>query len=204
MKQNVVLIATALLFGLLALSSCESTGETKKPTLSVTAPFTQKFEGKLDIAAFNQSAARAAATNANATTFLRADDERVMFDKVMSWDLTKVAKDNGFASFNFTKLDVNKITLRVIEPKDLNLAFFETVRIYAGADYKLIAEGKMTDMSTAELSVKDPNLLPFLKVDQMPIKVTTTQYAPIEIDPGVAQYLTFELEFYVTGRISQK
>ena len=69
------------------------------------------------------------------------------------------------------------MTIESIKPEGVNLTLFAPVRLYAGHDYKLIAEtqAKDTNPNLLDLVLYEKDLAKYITADQLPIRITTTR-----------------------------
>ena len=159
-----------LAFTLFALQSCDPKTPARTPVVEATVPAVKSFEIPLDISSclnFPKSS----------ESDLRADQENVLYEDCLSWDITDEIRLKGFSEATIKSILLDKVTIECIKPEGVNLTLFAPVRLYAGHDYKLIAEtqAKDTNPNLLDLVLYEKDLAKYITADQLPIRITTTR-----------------------------
>lgn len=101
----------------------------------------------------------------------------MLYEDCLSWDITDEIRLKGFSEATIKSILLDKVTIECIKPEGVNLTLFAPVRLYAGHDYKLIAEtqAKDTNPNLLDLVLYEKDLAKYITADQLPIRITTTR-----------------------------
>ena len=159
-----------LAFTLFALQSCDPKTPARTPAIEATVHAVKSFEIPLDISSCLDR-------TKSATSGLRADQENVLYEDCLSWDISDDIKSSGFSEATIKSITLDKVTVECVKPEGVDLTLFAPVRLYAGQDYKLIAETRATNSqpNLLDLLLHEKDLAKYIKADQLPIRITTTR-----------------------------
>ncbi len=122
-----------LAFTLFALQSCDPKTPVRKPVVEATVPSVKAFEIPLDVSS-------ALDVSQKTTPDLRDAQEKVLYEDCLSWDMSDVINSSGFSQAEIKSIRLDKMTIECIKPEGVDLTLFAPMRLYAGQNYKLIAE----------------------------------------------------------------
>ncbi|AEE12728.1 hypothetical protein [Porphyromonas asaccharolytica] len=159
-----------LAFTLFALQSCDPKTPVRKPVVEATVPSVKVFEIPLDVSS-------ALDVSQKTTLDLRDAQEKVLYEDCLSWDMSDVINSSGFSQAEIKSIRLDKMTIECIKPEGVDLTLFAPMRLYAGQNYKLIAETNAENAhpNLLDLVLHEKDLAQYITADQLPIRISTTR-----------------------------
>lgn len=159
-----------LAFTLFALQSCDPKTPVRKPVVEATVPSVKAFEIPLDVSS-------ALDVSQKTTPDLRDAQEKVLYEDCLSWDMSDVINSSGFSQAEIKSIRLDKMTIECIKPEGVDLTLFAPMRLYAGQNYRLIAEtnAENAQPNRLDLVLHEKDLAQYITADQLPIRISTTR-----------------------------
>ncbi len=107
-----------------------------------------------------------------------ANDEITLYDGVVNWDYEKELRDKGIDPNILKEINIKELKFEIKKPKGLDLTPMQNIRVYAGKDYKLVAQGRAAGIDAVGLNVLQKDLLSILREKAFNLKVTNNGIIP--------------------------
>lgn len=153
---------------MLALQSCDPKGPSRTMRVEAEVPMKKSLSLDLnveDLIALPQS------------KVLRSATDKVLYQGVHSWDIKEDLGRADISLDDIKQLRLDKITLACISPAGVDLNALAPIRLYVGSDKRLVAETKVETSMSSEINLilHDKDLTNYIKADELPILVTSSQ-----------------------------
>ena len=91
--------------------------------------------------------------------------------------MSDVINSSGFSQAEIKSIRLDKMTIECIKPEGVDLTLFAPMRLYAGQNYKLIAEtnAENAQPNRLDLVLHEKDLAQYITADQLPIRISTTR-----------------------------
>lgn len=153
---------------LLTLTSCDPKGPSRTMLVEAEVPMKKTLNLDLNVEDL---------IDLPSSKALRSATDKVLYQGVHSWDIQEALGQSDISLNDIKQLQLDKITLACISPAGVDLNALAPIHLYVGSDKHLVAETKVETSKSSEINLilHDKDLTNYIKADELPILVTSSQ-----------------------------